>query len=65
MGTTPDCGPHCTLPTATKHETHCSCTSCHGKPLSAAQTGYAPLSDEDEETWPNYGAMLNALRGLG
>lgn len=32
-GTTPDCGPHCQDPTPTQHETHCSCSKCHGKPV--------------------------------
>jgi hypothetical protein len=35
MGTTPDCGPHCTNPTPTQHETHCQCSQCHGKPVRA------------------------------
>jgi hypothetical protein len=37
MGTTPDCDLHCMPPTATEHETHCSCNRCHGKPLPAAE----------------------------
>jgi hypothetical protein len=38
MGTTPDCGPHCRAETAERHESHCGCKKCHGKP--------DPIADE-------------------
>jgi hypothetical protein len=53
MGTTPDCGPHCVDPTPTRHEYHCSCDKCHGKPVTeyspyfggrwTPETGWQPL----------------------
>jgi hypothetical protein len=46
MGTTPDCGPHCTDPTPTHHETHCSCSQCHGKPTAYYGGRWTP-----EEGW--------------
>lgn len=35
MGSTPDCGPHCSAPGP--RETHCSCSQCHGKPIRALE----------------------------
>lgn len=39
MPDTPDCGPHC--PPAGSQGAHCSCASCHGKPVSGRTEGPA------------------------